>query len=99
MGNNFAEDVVGIGLNSQSLVSEEDGSSWVIDWYSVNINDLLGSRLSLERPIIHADHSLCLKVLLYPMIVILKPFIVKLLLVNLLFDAGLGASISNKWRD
>lgn len=96
VGNDLAEDIVWIGLNSQGFISEKNWSVWVIHRYPIDIDHLFGPRLTFEGSIIHADHSLSFKTFLHLMVVILKPFVIKLLLPYLLFDGRLATLVCNK---
>lgn len=99
MRNYFSEDIVGIGLNSQSLIAKENRSCWVIDWDSINVDNLLGPRLAFKRSVVHTDNSLSLQIFLYTQVVLLKPIIIKLFFFQLLLDSGLSAFVGNEGRD
>lgn len=58
------EDVVGVLLDPQGLLSVESSSVRLELWYFVEADYLLGSGLSFQGPVISCDYALALESLL-----------------------------------
>lgn len=89
-------------LHPQSLIAEETRQGEVAGRNSLNVDHLLGSRLSLERTVVQTDDSLAFKSIFNLVVVVFKPFVIEPLLHKRQLFPWLffgGQAIRHIWRN